>query len=168
MNLVDLLTIYGTHNQAFDEQAFCGRWYVVATSLNVWQKRSNPSITYTPLETNGTLRLLDDVAYGSAQKPRHIIGFDQQEQRQPRIFTWRGKSWYSRWITSNWCVVDNDAACTQWAITYFSKTVVTAAGVDIYARQPTLEPGTLACVRTKFKQHPMLGQFTLFAPHHDM
>lgn len=141
-----------------------GRWFIVQTSLNLWRKRQNPSITYTPLDAQ---RMHDDVQYTINKKTKHIIGIDTQNVADPRRFRWHGSAWYIRWVTSDWRIVEFNQA-GGWCVVYFSHTVFTAAGVDIYARNKHMSHATI----TMIKQHmtdPAVRPFVdqLYRPQHD-
>ncbi len=92
-----------------------GRWFIVQTSLNLWRKRQNPSITYTPLDAQ---RMHDDVQYTINNKTKHIIGIDTQNVADPCRFRWRGSAWYIRWVTSDWRIVEFNQA-GGWCVVYF-------------------------------------------------
>jgi histidinol-phosphatase (PHP family) len=65
-------------------------------------------------------------------------------------------------------VVDHDPQCAEWAVTYFSATPFTKAGIDLYARTPTLSSGQSALILDRLQHHGFLREqtATLFTPHH--
>lgn len=166
MDLPTLLDSYPVAAPAIDE--LCGTWYIVKTTLAMWRERRNPTVAYARLP-GGAVRLRDEINYlNRAGRPRRLLGIDTQDARDPRIFCWRGAAWYTRLLTSQWCFVDHDPAWQTWAVTYFSATLFTAAGLDIYSRTPTLAPATLAQIEARLAGDPHLGPLIagLFAPSH--
>lgn len=168
MTPVALLIAYTLAPVRFDLAAFCGTWYIAQSNLALWRRHTNPTITYTRLP-NGEQRLLDVVTYrqSNGQQGR-IVGIDRVDARHERLFHWRGDRWYTRWLTSHWCVVDHDPHCAEWAVTYFSATPFTKAGIDLYARTPTLSNTQSTLILARLQQYPFLREqtATLFTPHH--
>lgn len=164
-----LLATYTLAPAHFDLTAFCGTWYIVQSNLALWRRYANPAITYTRLPGTGAPRLLDVVTYTKANgKQGQITGIDRVDEQHPRIFHWRGDRWYMRWVTSHWCVVDHDPQCAEWAVTYFSATPFTKAGIDLYTRTPTLSRGQSTLILDRLQQHPFLRDqaTTLFKADH--
>lgn len=167
MDVREVLEQYPAPGAPFELEAFCGTWRIARTSLPFWRKRFGPTITYAPLPGSGSRRIDDDVRYFSAGgAERHVRGVDVQNLAQPRLFRWRGRPWYLRWTTSDWCVLDYDPACAAWAVTYFAATLFTPAGIDLYARDAEPEPAVVAEIEAKLAAHPALAAFVprLFAP----
>ncbi|HEY1015386.1 MAG TPA: hypothetical protein VGE07_21950 [Herpetosiphonaceae bacterium] len=171
MDVLEVLERYPAPGAPFELAAFCGTWRVIRTSLPFWRKRYGPTITYAPLPGDplgdGARRLDDDVRYFTAAgAERHVRGIDVQDPSRPRLFRWRGKPWYLRWTTSDWCVLDHDPRCADWAVTYFAPTLFTPAGIDLYARAAEPEPPVIAAIEDKLRGHPALAAFVpqLFAP----
>ena len=134
-------TLNDLFSQGIDPAALAGRWYIVETSLDFWQRRSNPSITYTQQRYKGVPRLLDQVRYtNAAGQPKQIVGYDYELAGEQGHFLWLAQPRYLFFLKSRWGLVAHDPEYREWAVTYFSKTLFTAAGIDIYARKPNLAP----------------------------
>jgi len=169
MTPLALLASYTLAPANFDLAAFCGTWYIVQTNLALWQRYTNPAITYTYLPGTGAPQLFDVINYTKAGgKQGQITGIDHADKQHARLFHWRGDRWYTRWLTSHWCVFDHDPHCAEWAVTYFSATPFTKAGIDLYARTPTLSHAQSAMILARLQQHPFLREqtATLFTPQH--
>jgi histidinol-phosphatase (PHP family) len=167
MTPLALLTAYPLTPARFDLAAFCGRWYIVQSNLALWQRYANPTITYTHLPGPGVPQLLDVVTYTKANGQQgQITGIDRVDEQHERLLRWRGNRWYTRWLTSHWCIVDHDPHCAEWAVTYFSATPFTKAGIDLYARTPTLSREQSALILARLQQQPFLREqtTTLFTP----
>lgn len=159
MSPVEVLASYPWAPPEFSLSAFCGTWYVIRTNLALWQARTHPTISYTRLRPANAPQLGDVVRYRAANgQPGVITGVDEGLGETERLFLWRGDRWFSRFITSAWCVVDHDPACAVWAVTYFSKTLFTKAGLDIYARTPSLDPAQVTEILARLRQHPYLKE----------
>ena len=68
-------------------------------------------------------------------------------------FGWRGRGWLmiasSKWEILGWGEDDG----VGWVVTYFSKTIFTPAGIDVYCRDPKgLKPETLAKISKALKR----------------
>ncbi|MCX6048220.1 MAG: lipocalin family protein [Chloroflexi bacterium] len=166
----EALTYIRSHGKILDVTKFCGKWYIIRTSLNFWQRRVNPSVTYTLMEPGARTKLLDIIHYGPAGKsPKQVVGVDTQDKTNPNLFQWRGRSGLSWLFGSEWLVLDHDDACQAWAVTYFSSTPVTQAGIDIYARQPNLSSAKLAEIQAQLQANQFLASYAsvLFAPMHE-
>lgn len=82
------------------------------------------------------------------------VGDDTKETvegqgRASWVWNWRGKGWLmiasSRWETIGYGEEEGNA----WVVTYFSKTLFTPAGIDIYSRQPSgLSSTTLESIKS--------------------
>ncbi|KAJ1305713.1 hypothetical protein OPQ81_010448 [Rhizoctonia solani] len=137
--------------EQFDIDKFMGKWHVIRSTLPLWKSRSDVTITYSPLlisPSSDTLKFDDVVEYRSRSSPgsakSRIVGVDTLVTRPhgaPEGYTsgvsyhWRGKGWLMI-ATSNWQVLGYDSN-QGWAVTYFSKTLFTPAGLDVYVRDPT-------------------------------
>ena len=168
MTPLALLASYPLSPARFDLAAFCGGWYIVQSNLALWQRYANPVITYTRIPGTGVPQLLDVVTYTKANGALgRLTGIDHVDEQHDRLLHWRGDHWYTRWLTSHWCIVDHDPHCTEWAVTYFSATPFTKAGIDLYARTPTLPSKQCALILDRLQQHPFLREqtTTLFTPH---
>lgn len=123
-----------------DVQAFSGQWFICHTSLSFWRGKTHPTITYTASGAYSPARILDEVRYHDAQgRPQAVVGYDRLLDTKGSALEWVAQPWYLRFLRSTWGVVAHDAHYAQWAVTYFSKTLFTAAGMDIYARSLPLE-----------------------------
>jgi len=68
-------------------------------------------------------------------------------------FSWRGRGWLmiasSKWEILGWGEDDG----VGWVVTYFSKTIFTPAGIDVYCRDPKgQKPETLAKISEALKR----------------
>ncbi|KAK9364817.1 hypothetical protein V1509DRAFT_470975 [Lipomyces kononenkoae] len=138
-----------------------GTWHVTHSTLPMWKSNRNVHITYTPLLTSGNqlhgdslsdVKLDDLVSYNSLKSDdvKTIHGIDAPVSEWG--YHWRGTGWLAV-ATSDWQLlgygteaedesqaVDGSAATSQmpeenqWIVTYFSKTLFTPAGIDIYSR----------------------------------
>lgn len=134
-------------SEPIDQAALSGRWYIIETSLPFWQHRRTPTITYTQQRCKGQPRLLDQVRYlNAAGQRKQIVGYDYALEADSLAkqghFNWVAQPWYLFFLKSQWGVVAHDLDYSEWAVTYFSKTLFTAAGIDIYSRQPFLASHT--------------------------
>lgn len=147
-----------------------GTWYVVRTNLDFWRTRENPSVTYTPIEFAPRVRLRDTVRYGpTSEPPRKISGFDEQNPHLPLSFSWRGSGPLTRFLKSRWFFLDHDEDYAEWAVTYFTATPFTKAGMDIYARRPFLPEEKVAEIVGGMSDNELLERQaeTLFSPVHE-
>lgn len=148
-----------------------GKWYVARSTLSLWRSNPNPAITYGFLDDQ---RLSDLVTYGpNLQNPSEIHGVDEvnalknstTEGGSSNWFRWRGSSWYTACITSDWCVAEHDENY-EWIVTYFTATLFTAEGVDICTRKNILDENLEKEIIEKMKNNPLLQNFVdqLFSP----
>ncbi|CAE6437027.1 unnamed protein product [Rhizoctonia solani] len=137
--------------ERFDIDKFMGKWHVVSSTLPLWKSRSDVTITYSPLlvsPSSTTIKFDDVVEYRSRSSPgspkSRVVGVDTlvatphdapEGYVSAVSYHWRGKGWLMI-ATSKWQVLGYDPD-QGWAVTYFSKTLFTPAGLDIYARDPT-------------------------------
>ena len=144
MPTTEILNYIRSQRKTFDVHQFCGKWYIVGTSLALWARRIKPSVTYTMMEPGVRTKLLEIVHYGTfAKAQKQVIGVDDQDRIVPNLFRWRGRTGFSWLLTNDWAVLDHDPACQTWAVTYFSSMCLTPAYINIYARQPQLSAGKL-------------------------
>lgn len=139
-----------------------GAWYILITNYGFWRGRTHPRIEYDPLEpdADGRTRFRDSLRYRQRDllgrpKQKVLVGVDVSER--PGQFTWRGDG-LLRVIKSRWCVpiVDPDY---RWAVTWFARSNVgTAAGLDIYTRDPSIPQALLDDILAKMRAHPFLGR----------
>jgi hypothetical protein len=145
---------------------------VIESNLDVWKSRICPVVIYEPMETSekvkarakkagkpvpaqvkdltefrtGTLDSQSDCSY--------YLGVDTQDLSDPSVWRWNGSGMLFA-LTSDWQMVRHDADYT-WAITVFGPTTFTAAGFDIYYRQPVMPAETLAEVKAIIEADPYL------------
>jgi hypothetical protein len=118
-----------------DVSSLQGKWYVTHSTLPMWKKNQNVTITYTPLPHNA--ELLDDlVEYQplDSDKQKKVEGIDTPDAHTKAAYSWRGKG-LLKIASSHWQVLGHGEEDGGWAVTYFQKTLFTPAGIDIYARQ---------------------------------
>lgn len=139
-----------------------GTWWVVRTSLPLWRRRTDPSITYGPLPDG---QVSDTVRYRSRGRERTIEGVDRWLDDEPGVIEWRGTGLLTRWATSRWSVLEYDE---PWMVIHFSRTPFTPAGVDILWREPIPEAVAVAVVEARLADLPQAAPFVpkLFAPGH--
>ncbi|GAA5896579.1 hypothetical protein JCM8208_004238 [Rhodotorula glutinis] len=140
-----------------------GRWCVVASTLPLWKNKRDVSITYSLIDGAPPTTLDDLVEFrreGAApgSKKWSVRGVDTLEtdvEGNGARWKWRGKGWL-RISSSHWQLLGYSlsplldahpavAASTiplgpspnpspDWVVTYFSSTLFTPAGLDVYAR----------------------------------
>ena len=125
-------------SEAFEPPAISflqGKWHVTHSTLPMWKKNQNVTITYTSLPQNA--ELLDDLVeyqpLGST-KQKKVEGIDTPDATTQGAYSWRGKG-LLKIASSHWQVLGFGEEDGGWAVTYFQKTLFTPAGIDIYARQ---------------------------------
>ena len=128
-------------------ERICGTWYVTHSTLPMWKSKRNVTITYKPLpnvghsssSSEGKPNKLDDlVSYQSrlAATTKTVHGIDSPANASYGEWNWRGTGWL-KMASSHWEFLGygtHDG--TEWAVTYFSSTLFTPAGIDIYSRSP--------------------------------
>ncbi|KAH8916124.1 hypothetical protein BT69DRAFT_1270783 [Atractiella rhizophila] len=118
-----------------DLAKLAGKWHVVSTSLPMWKSKKNVSISYTVLP-DGTLDDLVEYHSSLSSPPettkKTVRGVDRVVHEGHAKFQWRGTGWL-KLFTSDWqlLALSDDG---EIAVTYFSKTLFTPEGIDIYAR----------------------------------
>ena len=127
-----------------------GTWHITHSSLPMWKSKRNVRVTYTPQTATSSSTQVDDlVSYQglSSDKTSTVRGIDTiQSAGDTGAWDWRGKGWLmiasSRWEVLGWgnvndagAAVDGGVEDAQWVVTYFSKTIFTPAGIDIYSRK---------------------------------
>ncbi|KAG9095385.1 hypothetical protein FS749_010543 [Ceratobasidium sp. UAMH 11750] len=140
----------------FDIDKFMGKWHVVQSTLPLWKSRCDVTITYTPLVSaapsttpdSDPIRFDDIVEYRSRSSSpgssrSKVVGVDTLQPapsgapegyRPAASYHWRGKG-LLKIASSQWQVLGYDERA-GWAVTYFSKTLFTPAGLDVYVRDP--------------------------------
>ncbi|WWC70023.1 uncharacterized protein I206_103967 [Kwoniella pini CBS 10737] len=127
----------------FDRSWFMGKWGVAWSTLPMWKISLDVNITYTPIAgTENHTKFEDLVEYrkesaADGSKPSTVKGFDTlTPNSNAATFDWKGSS-YLFFVHSHWEVLgygSDEANGLQWAVTFFSKTLFTPAGIDIYLR----------------------------------
>ena len=149
-----------------------GKWHVTHSTLPMWKKSRNVTITYTPLPHNA--ELLDDlVEYQplNSSKKKKVEGIDTPDAHTKAAYSWRGKG-LLKIASSHWQVLGYGEEDGGWAVTYFKKTLFTPAGIDVYARQKSgLSESLLKQIRAELKtvedqSVKALGD-TIFSIKHD-
>ncbi|WP_154793323.1 hypothetical protein [Occultella kanbiaonis] len=137
-----------------------GTWFVVRTSLPFWRHRRDPRISYLSLPDG---RVLDAVRYTRRGRERWVLGIDLPVPGGG--YRWRGLGSLTRLTSSMWRVVHAEE---DWAVTYFARTLFTPAGVDVYARGPTLGSRAERSALAQIAADPSAAEHLdeLFAPAH--
>ncbi|OXC67480.1 hypothetical protein AYX13_03989 [Cryptococcus neoformans] len=129
----------------FDRSWFMGKWGVVWSTLPMWKDKKDVTITYTPVARRCETRIVefeDLVEYKTrsstdGSKTNTIKGIDTLSPgSNGATFDWKGKGLLF-FVHSHWEVLGYGKEVEQgleWAVTYFSKTLFTPAGIDIYVR----------------------------------
>ncbi|KIR67286.1 hypothetical protein I314_02504 [Cryptococcus bacillisporus CA1873] len=145
----------------FDRSWFMGKWDVVWSTLPMWKDKKDVTITYTPTNRRYETRIVefeDLVEYrarSSTDGSKTYTSKCQNKEPSGRAndiavrgidtlspasngatFDWKGKGLLF-FVHSHWEVLGYGKDVEQgleWAVTYFSKTLFTPAGIDIYIR----------------------------------
>ena len=124
----------------------------------MWKSKRNVTITYKSLPPStsspaqdGFEKLDDLVSYQtlSSDKVKTMAGIDTANGKDTGSWGWRGKGMLTL-ITSHWEILGygESEGEHQFAVTYFSKTLFTPAGVDVYSRKKEgLPEAVLAAVK---------------------
>ncbi|CUA74098.1 hypothetical protein RSOLAG22IIIB_10986 [Rhizoctonia solani] len=137
--------------EQFDIDKFMGKWHVIHSTLPLWKSRSDVTITYSRIQASPSSDIVkfdDIVEYRSRASPgsakSRVVGVDTlvvtphsapEGYKSGVSYHWRGKGWLMI-ATSNWQVLGYNPDL-GWAVTYFSKTLFTPAGLDVYVRDPS-------------------------------
>ncbi|WVW83948.1 hypothetical protein I302_105971 [Kwoniella bestiolae CBS 10118] len=136
----------------FDRSWFMGKWGVAWSTLPMWKGKKDVTITYTPIPgTTDHTKFEDLVEYrkesaSEGSKPSTVKGVDTLTPgANAATFDWKGSS-YLFFVHSHWEVLGygkDEVDGLEWAVTFFSKTLFTPAGIDIYLRSSSLpEPNS--------------------------
>ncbi|KAK6910043.1 hypothetical protein I203_104072 [Kwoniella mangroviensis CBS 8507] len=130
----------------FDRSWFMGKWGVAWSTLPMWKGKKDVTITYTPIAgTENHTKFEDLVEYkkesaAEGSKPSTVKGVDTLTTgANAATFDWKGSS-YLFFVHSHWEVLGfgkDEINGLEWAVTFFSKTLFTPAGIDIYLRSPS-------------------------------
>ncbi|GAA6041499.1 hypothetical protein JCM8097_001908 [Rhodosporidiobolus ruineniae] len=133
-----------------------GQWFVIASTLPLWKNKRDVSITYSAIPGEPATTFDDLVQYRSAtakpdSSPSEVRGIDRLEtdvEGNGARWKWRGKG-FLKIASSHWQLlgfslgssspIPDAAGATEadWVVTYFSSTLFTPAGLDIYVREPS-------------------------------
>jgi hypothetical protein len=139
-------------------------WNVSYSSLPLWKGKQNVRITYSlcgpaPQDPSKMPTLDDHVESQKLgqTKTSHIHGISRPVEVKGLAFglaySWRGKG-LLKIASSDWEILgygsDNHAAePNDWVVTFFSKTLFTPAGIDIYTRtKANLSDETLDAIKS--------------------
>jgi len=132
-----------------------GTWHVTHSSLLAWKKCSNVRITYTPLPTANKFNSINyyspdlddfvqsepDRIYNLARKVHGISSVVNVEGLASGwAYEWRGKDLKtkaagpSKWEVLGWGEEPSKGRSSGWLVINFSKSIFTAAGIDILCR----------------------------------
>ncbi|KAF2727339.1 hypothetical protein EJ04DRAFT_538981 [Polyplosphaeria fusca] len=152
---------------------FEGTWNVTHSSLPLWKKNKNVSITYTRIPGTSPPHIDDLIHFtpNAGTKLRSVHGVDKpftpgsgsmvegkqegegggdgKEERASLAYQWRGKGWLMV-AASKWEVLgygEEEGTGVEWVVTYFLKTVFTPAGVDIMVRGGRLGKGMVERIK---------------------
>jgi hypothetical protein len=129
-----------------------GTWQVVYSTLPMWNDKINVRITYSsvtgqaPSGFGGIPDLNDLVEYQKAKtrKVSSIHGVSQPVSVEGvaygLAYHWRGKG-LLKIASSDWEILGwgrDEETSNDWIVTFFSKTLFTPAGIDIYCRDPKI------------------------------
>ncbi len=123
-----------------------GTWHVVASSLGMWQRRSEPSITYAPLPDG---RISDTVLSRGRRGWSTIVGID--ERHSDGSYVWRGLQPLTLLVRSRWRVLLHEE---PFAAIHFERTPFTEAGIDVLARDAAAEADAVAAIAARLRSEP--------------
>ncbi|WVQ80760.1 hypothetical protein IAT38_002865 [Cryptococcus sp. DSM 104549] len=134
----------------FDRSWFMGKWGVAWSTLPMWKDKKDVSITYTPVSgTSKDHKSFDDLveyrkrSAAEGSKTSTVKGVDTLTRgANGATFDWKGSS-YLFFVHSHWEVLGygkDEQYGLEWAVTFFSKTLFTPAGIDIYLRSSPSAP----------------------------
>ncbi|EAL23603.1 hypothetical protein CNBA2500 [Cryptococcus deneoformans B-3501A] len=145
----------------FDRSWFMGKWGVVWSTLPMWKDKKDVTITYTPVAKRCEAKIVEfedlveyktksstnggktntsksqDEEPGRCANDIAVKGIDTLSPgSNGATFDWKGKGLLF-FVHSHWEVLGYGKDVEQgleWAVTYFSRTLFTPAGIDIYVR----------------------------------
>ncbi|WWD17267.1 hypothetical protein CI109_101705 [Kwoniella shandongensis] len=128
----------------FDRTWFMGKWGVAWSTLPMWKDKKDVTISYIPVAEQSKINTTFDdlVEYrkrsaAEGSKPSTVKGVDTLTAgSNGATFDWKGSS-YLFFVHSHWEVLGygkDEEHGLEWAVTFFSKTLFTPAGIDIYLR----------------------------------
>ena len=128
----------GAYDPPFDGPSIdflAGVWHVTHSTLPMWKKNKNVKITYKPL--SAPAGALDDlVEYNPINGDKHktVHGIDKPDATRHSTYNWKGRGLLMI-ASSHWEVLGYGEEDGGWMVTFFSKTMFTPAGIDVYARR---------------------------------
>ncbi|ODN94245.1 hypothetical protein L198_05101 [Cryptococcus wingfieldii CBS 7118] len=128
--------------EGFDRSWFMGKWGIAWSTLPMWKDKKDVTLTYTPLpDDTGAIKFQDLLEYSklNSEKVNTVKGVDTLTSSGPNAatFDWKGSGWLF-FVHSHWEVLghgSDEASGLEWAVTFFSKTLFSAAGIDVYVRK---------------------------------
>ncbi|ORX36624.1 hypothetical protein BD324DRAFT_626599 [Kockovaella imperatae] len=129
----------------FDRTWFMGQWRVEWSTLPMWKDKRDVVIEYEPVASGSKINTTFQsvVKYhkktaGEDSSPSTVKGTETLSTgANGATFDWKGSGMLF-FVHSHWEVLgygtDPDSGL-EWAVTYFSKTLFTPAGIDIYIRR---------------------------------
>lgn len=141
-----------------------GPWNVSYSTLPLWKDKQNVRITYSMTGSRGDsldrIPDLDDHVESQKvgkDKTSHIHGISRPVEVEGLAhglaYSWRGKGWL-KIASSDWEILGfgtdtQNGEENDWIVTFFSKTLFTPAGIDIYTRSTkNLSDTTLRTIKT--------------------
>ncbi len=144
-----------------------GTWHVTHATLPMWKSKRNVRITYTKLDPAGGAeshpRVDDLVEYQAPGNPKvksvHGVSSSDPKAALPPgwAWHWRGKGLLMI-ASSNWEVLgfgdadEPDGSKNAWIVTYFTKTLFTPAGIDLYSRNKNMSDTTLQSIKAALER----------------
>jgi len=131
-------TAAGAYDPHFDAPSLdflTGTWHVTHSTLPMWKKNKNVKITYTPLKAPpGALDDLVEYNPIDGEKQKTVHGVDKPDPTRHSAYNWKGRGWL-KIASSHWEILGYGAEDGGWMVTFFSKTIATPAGIDVYAQR---------------------------------
>lgn len=117
------------------QQFIHGQWHVLHSTLPMWKKSRNVSITYTPLDTQpGAWDNLVTYQPISSDKQKTVRGIESPHPDVPAKWKWRGKGML-KIASSEWEVLGWGEDEGGWMVIWFEKTLFTPEGMDLLGRR---------------------------------
>ncbi|CAD6564732.1 MAG: hypothetical protein TREMPRED_000259 [Tremellales sp. Tagirdzhanova-0007] len=156
----------------FDRMWLMGKWGVAWSTLPMWKvsitssftDKKDVTITYSPVAAESKINTTFDdlVEYrkrsaADGSTPSTVRGVDTLSSgANGATFDWKGSS-YLFFVHSHWEVlgfgIDKENTL-DWAVTFFSKTLFTPAGIDIYLRtSPSASPAQMSTDTMAVRNH---------------
>ena len=111
-----------------------GTWHVTHSTLPMWKSKRNVRITYKAITSTNQIDDLVEYQTLKSDKLKTVHGIDTPSPGASAAFDWRGKG-LLKIASSHWKLLGYGTSETvDWAVTYFSKTLFTPAGIDVYTR----------------------------------